>query len=206
MRPLQDCPWHSRFQSRDSLNTPLTYANITVCSNVSIFLHSILNFRGLLTIHITYMHAFYVPLPNYINVTADGYKLLTFFISVLAKLCSSISVSYRRTEFQQDWQHIQCNINARSCNHCCSEKAIIISYSECVSVLLIIHHAKRMRHIILLSVAVWLYKFFQYYLTKGMIFRKKVSNIKCVFWFSLQLRQKMTHSKDNSAIYYHKCT
>jgi len=45
------------------------------------------------------------------------------------------------------------NIEARSRNHCCRGKAIHITYSECVSVVLLIQHAKRMRRIILLSVA-----------------------------------------------------
>ena len=34
-------------------------------------------------------------------------------------------------------------------NHCCREKEIIITYSECVSVTLATQHAKRMRRIIL---------------------------------------------------------
>jgi hypothetical protein len=41
------------------------------------------------------------------------------------------------------------NIGARSRNHCCRENAINITYSECVSVALVIQHAKRMRRIIL---------------------------------------------------------
>jgi hypothetical protein len=41
---------------------------------------------------------------------------------------------------------------ARSRNHCCRGKAISITYSECVSVALVIQHAKRMRRIILSSV------------------------------------------------------
>jgi hypothetical protein len=45
------------------------------------------------------------------------------------------------------------NIEARSRNHFCREKAIRITYSEYVSVALVIQHAKRMRHIILPSVA-----------------------------------------------------
>ena len=44
-------------------------------------------------------------------------------------------------------------IEARSRNHCCCGKAISISYSECVSVALVIQHAVRMRRIILWSVA-----------------------------------------------------
>ena len=39
------------------------------------------------------------------------------------------------------------NVDARSCNHCCSGKAISITHSECVSVALGILHAMRMRQI-----------------------------------------------------------
>jgi hypothetical protein len=49
--------------------------------------------------------------------------------------------------------YVKRNIKARSRNHYCRGKAISITYSECVSVALIIQHAKRMRHIILSSVA-----------------------------------------------------
>ena len=38
------------------------------------------------------------------------------------------------------------NIEARLCNHCCSGKAISITYSECVSVAVYIQNAKRMHH------------------------------------------------------------
>jgi len=40
------------------------------------------------------------------------------------------------------------NIEALSCNHCCSGKAIRIIYSECVSVALVIQQANRMRLVI----------------------------------------------------------
>ena len=43
---------------------------------------------------------------------------------------------------------VQRNIEARSCNHCCSVKAINITYSdysECVFVALVIQHALHMR-------------------------------------------------------------
>ena len=44
------------------------------------------------------------------------------------------------------------NIEARSRNHCSLGKAINITYSECVSVTLVIQYAKRMRRVILSSV------------------------------------------------------
>jgi len=49
--------------------------------------------------------------------------------------------------------------------------------------------------------------FFPHYLTNGTIFMIKILNIKCVFWFSVQLFfSKISHSKDKCAGYYHKCT
>ena len=38
------------------------------------------------------------------------------------------------------------HVEARSLNHCCRGKAVIITYSECVSVALVIQHAMRMHH------------------------------------------------------------
>jgi len=77
------------------------------------------------------------------------------------------------------------NIEARSCNHCCSRKAISNAYSECVSVPLVIQNAMCVRHIVTCPAP--LYSIFPHYLTKGMVFEKKLLNTKCVFLFPLQL-------------------
>jgi len=45
--------------------------------------------------------------------------------------------------------YVERNIEARSCNHCWSGKAICITYSECVYVALVIHNAVRMRRIVI---------------------------------------------------------
>src|SRR5215469_2744427 len=48
---------------------------------------------------------------------------------------------------------INVNVEAPSRNHCCRRRGISITYSTCVSVALIIQQAKRMRGVLLPSVA-----------------------------------------------------
>jgi len=74
---------------------------------------------------------------------------------------------------------------------------------------LVIHHAERnfstQRCFVMWSI--WLYHIFPRCLINSMTFGQKLLNIKCVFWFSLQIfAWNISHSKKNSAMYYHKCT
>ena len=83
--------------------------------------------------------------------------------------------------------YLERKIRALSRNHCCRGRAIIITYSECVFVALGVQPAKRMRHIVLSSVACQAVPVFPYDPTNGTIFGKKdVIQHKCVFRFSVQ--------------------
>jgi hypothetical protein len=70
-------------------------------------------------------------------------------------------------------------------NHYCSDRAIIITYSERVSVALVTQHAKRMRCTILSSVACLELPYFSTLPHKRQILRKNVTEPKmCFFLFS----------------------
>jgi hypothetical protein len=56
-----------------------------------------------------------------------------------------------------------------------------VTYSECVSVALVIQQAKRMRRIILSSVPFLVVRCFPNYLINGTTFGKELLNIKYVF-------------------------
>ena len=73
------------------------------------------------------------------------------------------------------------NIEARSRNHCHRGKAESITCSECVSLALVIQHAKRMRRIIVSSVACPSLFYFCTLPRKRHNFWEKVLNSKCLF-------------------------
>jgi len=64
------------------------------------------------------------------------------------------------------------NTEARSRNHCCSGKAIGLTYSVCVSVALVIRHVKRVRRTVVCGLTGSII-FLPHYLTKGTISVKR---------------------------------
>jgi hypothetical protein len=83
--------------------------------------------------------------------------------------------------------------------------AVIVKYSECVFVALVIQHSKRVHHIVICGLPRSTI-FFPHYLINGKIFGKTLLNMKCVFWFFLQFCLNISHPKKTSARYCHKCT
>ena len=77
-------------------------------------------------------------------------------------------------------------MEAHSRKHCCSWKAISITYSECVSVALLIQLAMRMRRIVFCDLPAFSI-FFLHCHINGKIFDKKVIEHKIVFWFPVHL-------------------
>ena len=64
-----------------------------------------------------------------------------------------VSVTRTSETNQQDRQRVcKGEIEARSRNHSCCGKAMSIIHSECVSVALVIHHAKRLSSAVCLDV------------------------------------------------------
>ena len=112
---------------------------------------------------------------------------------------------------EKQWMYRR-NIEAGSPNHCCRGKAISITYCECecVCVCVLCVCVLCVFCVCVLCVCVLcvcslgypacnahapychkrparLYHIFPHYLKNGMIFEQKLLNIKCVFWFSLQI-------------------
>jgi hypothetical protein len=91
------------------------------------------------------------------------------------------------------------NTEASSCDHCCSGKAISITYSECVFVALGIQHAMRKHRIILSSMACLAVPDF-YTLSH----KRSLLNKMCVVIFSITVVCSISHSKKTAVRCYHK--
>jgi hypothetical protein len=76
---------------------------------------------------------------------------------------------------------VQHNIEARSLYHCCCEKAIKSTYSECVSVALVIQHGVRMRRVKLSPVTCSALSYLSTLSHKRHDFWTKFTERKCVF-------------------------
>ena len=65
------------------------------------------------------------------------------------------AVNISRPGYKNDRQcTYECNSDARSLNHCCRGKTLSVTYSECVSVALVIEHAMCMRRIVICGLTV----------------------------------------------------
>jgi hypothetical protein len=142
-------------------------------------------------------------------------RLLPVTVSQFWTICCSLSFwtlcCSLPTHPKIDNPHYACgswsltdNIDARSRNHYCRGKTIIITYPECVFVALVTQHAQRVRHIILSSVSCPAVLLFPHS-HKWHNFRKSYWTYNVRFDFLYNCIWNISHSKKNF-VWYHKFT
>jgi hypothetical protein len=114
-------------------------------------------------------------------------------VSVLCEILAEAKEKVDCLNITRRAMYVWHNIEVHSCKHCCSEKAISITYSVCVCGLKYPACSAHVPHCRLWPAR--LYIIFPSSLINGMIFKKKVIEnnicglillkIKCVFWFSV---------------------
>ena len=94
---------------------------------------------------------------------------------------------------------LELNIEAISRNHWCRGRAVVITHPGCVSVALVIQRTKRMRLVILSSVACLAVPYFSHYLKNATIFGGKnfVEHRISVLIFCTAFVRNIPHSKNN---------
>jgi hypothetical protein len=94
---------------------------------------------------------------------------------------------------------VQRNIEARSRNNCCREKATSIQCSKCVSVALVIYHAKAHAPYYIVNCGLSGSTYFSTLSHRRHDFRKRLLNMTCVLIFSATVVRNISHSKKNFA-------
>jgi hypothetical protein len=101
--------------------------------------------------------------------------------------------------------HVRINVIMRRVfYHCCRGKAMNVTHSECVSVVLVIQHARPLRRNLLQSLAC-IYRIFSTWSHNGTIFGEKIERTMCGPIYCTKFVRNICHSK-KSARYYQKCT
>jgi hypothetical protein len=92
--------------------------------------------------------------------------------------------------------YVQRNTKPRWDNHCCSGRAVIVTYCACVSVALGIQLATHMRHIAICGLL--RSTIFFHIISQTEPFKKNVIELKmCLLIFSTTFVRKISHSKKN---------
>jgi hypothetical protein len=142
------------------------------------------------------------------NIQASPLLFCIFESSILGLIVHLYTLLIITNNKQGRQRTYKRSIEARSRNHYCRWKALSITYSECVSVSLVIQHTKRMSLIVLLSVPFTAVPYFSTVSQNRTTFEggKKVLEHKtCVLIFSITVVWNISHSKRKWPIYFHAC-
>ena len=86
------------------------------------------------------------------------------------------------------------------------EKTISVTYSECVSIALVIQYAKRVRHVVIICGFCLVPPHFFHIISWTSRFVENLFYIKCVLILSKYFIRKVSHVNKFSASYCYKCT